>query len=858
MSYIDTLVPANADRTRIKKILDSSLSDTDFYSRESRNLLNAMGFEADVALMLLAHHKSKFKYGCNLTTKNLSHLLALAKKNKNADSLKRLVNAPFFLVKACWLYEHAPYFLFYEEGSSEDLDAYILAFAEQYEANLLKSKVTIDTWEKIENPRRVMVTTFWESKIFDPLLLLEDAKKNNFEGIELAVDFHPFNYTTLLPEELTKEKRDHIKEACLRSGLKLDIHSPIVGPFTPVFNPSKGRQRFFNPTKCLDLQYEVLELAKDIGAGSVVFHLIDTANLEAMASLMEKAGGSNVRATIENYCQVKTRQTSDEFIACANDIYNRLPGEVRKKNFGLTIDVGHLNIEGEDPLVAVERIGNWCLDKNVYFRLHATDNYGNLLFSPPAYSADVHSNVSGRGINNSLIIKLLRSIGHRFNVVAEQIQPLTPDDITTIHEAQTCPIDKTYDYYLNRGKEKLSDVEFGALIEPATVKEKAYLFLVGMKDISSLREYLVYRKIQDKKHLSVDEAKRISQCFMRMPEKFKNDLTTFIDDLLLPIQSESGAIQKKEHDLICQNISGALYAAINNEHLNQIFSKERIYRQGDTICEKNTPGQEMFFLKEGEVTVYIGGRVATLGPGEIFGEISLFYNINRSATIKAASETAKVGVLSRNGLENLIRGGQPYAHDLIYRLYSILPGRLRNINDKYKTAIRNLHLIFNGDETGLPNLDHMQLAMEGKKSNFFPTLSKNEARKIYQEVTVFKSGENIFTEGDQGLGCYYLLEGKVKVIAATPNSKEVVLGELGAGEIFGEMALIDDKPRSASVVTLTPCKVGFIDKEMFNAFIETRSDLAFRLMNFICLSLFRRILRIDRLYSNIKKKIKTF
>jgi CRP-like cAMP-binding protein/sugar phosphate isomerase/epimerase len=857
MNYIDTLAPSKADRTNIKKILDSSLDDTDSFCRESRKLLTAMGLESNTTLLLLAHHKSKKKYGCDLSTKSLSHLLTLAHNHKNEAPIKRLVNSPFFLVKACWLYEHAPYFLFYDEGTSEDLDAYILAFAEQYEANFLKSNVAIDTWEKTKSPKRVMVTTFWESKIFDPLLLLEDAKNNNFEGVELAIDFHPFNYTTLLPEELTKEKRARIKEACLRSGLKLDIHSPIVGPYTPVFDPSKGRQSFFNPTKCLNVQYDVLELAKDIGAGSVVFHLIDTSNLKAMAGLIEKAGGSNVRATIENYCQVKMRQTSDEFIACIDDIFHRLPSEVRKNNFGVTIDVGHLNIEGEDPLVAADRIGSWCLDNQIYFRLHATDNYGNLLFSPPAYSADVHSNVSGRGINNSIIIKLLRSIGHRFDVVAEQIQPLTPDDITTIHEAQTCLIDETYDFYLNQGKEKLSDVEFGALIEPATLKEDAYLFLAGMKDISSLREYLVYRKIQDKKHLSVDEAKRISQCFMRMPEKFKNDLTTFIDDLLLPIQSETGAIQKREHDLICQNISGALYAAINNEHLNQIFSKERVYRQGDIICEKNTPGQEMFFLKEGEVTVYIGGRVASLGPGEIFGEISLFYNINRSATIKASSETAKVGVLSRNGLEHLLRGGQPYAHDLIYRLYSILPDRLRNINDKYKTAIRNLHLIFNGNETELPILDHMQVAFEGKKSQIFPTLCKNDARKIYREFSVFNAGKHIFTEGEQGHGCYYLLEGNVKVVASNPNAKEIVLGELGEGEIFGEMAMIDEKPRSASVVTLTPCKVGFISKKAFNAFIETRSDLAFQLMNFICLSLFRRILRIDSLYSNVKKSITT-
>ena len=103
---------------------------------------------------------------------------------------------------------------------------------------------------------------------------------------------------------------------------------------------------------------------------------------------------------------------------------------------------------------------------------------------------------------------------------------------------------------------------------------------------------------------------------------------------------------------------------------------------------------------------------------------------------------------------------------------------------------------------------------------------------------------------------YFIIEGRVKVVAASQGLKEVLLGELGEGEIFGEMALIDEKPRSASVVTLVPCRLAVIDKAAFNQFMEARSELAFRLMAFICLSLFRHILRLDRLYSDIKRQIK--
>ncbi len=638
----------------------------------------------------------------------------------------------------------------------------------------------------------------------------------------------------------------------------ISTHPLLARILLPPTHP-RGTQRFFDPTQYIEVQHDVIELAKDIGAGSVVFHFIDSANLKKIAGLIEKAGGSDVRITIENYCQTKQCQNSDMFIACMDEIFHSLPREVRERNFGLTLDVGHLNIEGQDPLVGAEKIGTWCLANGVYLRMHATDNYGNLLFSPPAFSADVHSNVSGRGVNNALIIKLLRSMGIQFDTVAEQIQPLTPEDVATIHNAQTYPLDKTYASFVKEGKERLSVAELGALIGPEIVKEKTYQFLAGMDGITSLREYLVYRKIQEKKNLSVDEAKRISQEFIKMPQKLRADLTTYIDDLLLPIQSETGAIQKNVLDMVCQNIAGAVFGTISNEHLNRIFDRERVYQKEDTICEQNSVGHEMYYLKEGEVAVYVNGsRVALLGPGEIFGEMSLFYNINKSATIKASGEKTKVGVLTRKGLENLFKSGQPYAHDLIYRLYNILPERLRNLNDKYKTAIRTLHLIFDGDEKRIPSLGHITMNIKREEADLFPKLSQDEATNIYQDIKVFDTGRSVFSEGDQGDGAYFIIEGRVKVITQSHDFKEILLGELGEGEIFGEMALIDAKLRSASVVTLAPCKMAFIAKKPFNEFIEARSDLAFRFMGFTCLSLFMHILRLDRLYSDIKKEVNAF
>lgn len=856
MNYLKSIDKDGLDVESAGKVLTESLAERDFNCRESRRKLEGMGVDPAEALVLLARHKSGVKYGYEISPETPRRLLGLAgngRNEKNGAPLRRLSESPFFLVKACWLYEHAPAFFMFEKNS-EACENLVFEYAKRYEAVLNgqkgpKSGRNLRTIGKTflkGKQKRVMMTTFWESKIMDPLLLVEKTKDMNLEGLEICVDFHPFNFTKLLPEEFTFGMREAIWRECRRSRIKLDIHSPIVGPYTPVPSPAGGKQRFYNPADCLDVQYEVIDLARDIGAGCIVFHLIDISDPKKMISLVEKAGGSRVRITFENYCQTDICQTSAMYLECMAQIYNALPKELRQRNFGVTMDVGHLNIEGEDPLVGAERIGKWCKDKNVFLRVHATDNYGKLLFSPPAYSADVHSNVSGKGIDNALIIKLLRGMGLEFEVVAEQIKPLTPADIATIHNAQAFTLDRTYEDYCRKGKATLSKIERGAFINPAVIREPAYNFLVGLQDITALREYLVYRQIQDKKHLSVDEAKKVSQDFRSVSKQHKIDLTSYMDDLLLPIQTETGSVQKSELDLICQNISSVLYETIGMEHLDRVFSSDRTYKNGEAVYEQHSQGREMFLVKEGQAEVFIdGSSVATLESGKVFGEIGLFYNISRSATIRAASGRTRIGSLNRRGLENLFIHGHPVVYELIRRLFNILPGRLRNLNEKYKSAINALHIIYDGDEKRVPNLGHVQMENRLDIGEFLPVLEQQEIRK-------FEKGDLIFAEGEKGDGAYFILDGKVKVVASSDNYTEILLGKLDRGRIFGEMALIDDKPRSASIVTLAPCKTAFIHRKAFDDIIEKKSELAFRLMGFICLSLYRSILRLDKFYSEVK------
>ncbi|MFC5835142.1 Crp/Fnr family transcriptional regulator [Nonomuraea insulae] len=71
----------------------------------------------------------------------------------------------------------------------------------------------------------------------------------------------------------------------------------------------------------------------------------------------------------------------------------------------------------------------------------------------------------------------------------------------------------------------------------------------------------------------------------------------------------------------------------------------------------------------------------------------------------------------------------------------------------------------------------------------------------------YRSGQIIFHQGDPGESLHVLLDGLVKVVFTTEHGDEIVLNMLGRGDTFGEMALLDGSPRSASIVTARPAWV---------------------------------------------------
>jgi CRP/FNR family cyclic AMP-dependent transcriptional regulator len=105
----------------------------------------------------------------------------------------------------------------------------------------------------------------------------------------------------------------------------------------------------------------------------------------------------------------------------------------------------------------------------------------------------------------------------------------------------------------------------------------------------------------------------------------------------------------------------------------------------------------------------------------------------------------------------------------------------------------------------------------------FKALSTQGSIRSYQKNAV------VVSEGDKSDSLFIILSGRVKVYLADEEGKEVVLSTAGPGEYFGEM-ILDQGPRSASVITLETCKFSVISADQFTKFLSDNVGAAAELV----------------------------
>jgi CRP/FNR family transcriptional regulator, cyclic AMP receptor protein len=126
----------------------------------------------------------------------------------------------------------------------------------------------------------------------------------------------------------------------------------------------------------------------------------------------------------------------------------------------------------------------------------------------------------------------------------------------------------------------------------------------------------------------------------------------------------------------------------------------------------------------------------------------------------------------------------------------------------------------------------------------FASFPEDQLRMLTMVVTRKSAPRSttIMAGGDPTDSLYIVLSGRLKVMMSDAEGKEVILSILGPGEFFGEMGLIDDEPRSATVVTIEPCELLSIAKRDFKKALAENFEMSMAVMR----GLVKRLREADR------------
>jgi CRP/FNR family transcriptional regulator, cyclic AMP receptor protein len=131
-----------------------------------------------------------------------------------------------------------------------------------------------------------------------------------------------------------------------------------------------------------------------------------------------------------------------------------------------------------------------------------------------------------------------------------------------------------------------------------------------------------------------------------------------------------------------------------------------------------------------------------------------------------------------------------------------------------------------------------------RSNSFFNGLPETSVEKALAHVVVrnHPSSQVLLLENDWGGSVYFILEGWVKIRTYNLDGKEVTLNILGKGELFGEMAALDEVPRSTDVITLVPTLIGNMPAQDFVQLLNSEPKAGIRLSQLMA----RRLRQVNR------------
>ncbi|XP_055707771.1 cAMP-dependent protein kinase type I regulatory subunit isoform X1 [Phlebotomus papatasi] len=208
---------------------------------------------------------------------------------------------------------------------------------------------------------------------------------------------------------------------------------------------------------------------------------------------------------------------------------------------------------------------------------------------------------------------------------------------------------------------------------------------------------------------------------------------------------------------------------------------------GESIIQQGDEGDNFYVIDQGEVEVFVNSElVTTIGEGGSFGELALIYGTPRAATVRAKTDVKLWGI-DRDSYRRILMGSTI---------------RKRKMYEEFLSRVSILE-----------------------------SLDKWERLTVADalETVSFEDGETIVKQGEPGDDFYIIVEGCAVVLQqkgeAQQNEDTAEVGRLGPSDYFGEIALLLDRPRAATVMARGPLKCVKLDRARFERVLGPCADI---------------------------------
>jgi CRP-like cAMP-binding protein/tetratricopeptide (TPR) repeat protein len=408
---------------------------------------------------------------------------------------------------------------------------------------------------------------------------------------------------------------------------------------------------------------------------------------------------------------------------------------------------------------------------------------------------------------------------------------------------------KNYDYSLN----EFVDSFLLATDQKGETTEPVRRMINTLKRILNLETKDLNVRIKERVEHLQNCTERLE---FRKENLFRLDARKDLKDI---IQKITRATEKRE-DLITVSAELRKLGVFQHMKDEQIFRLSKFarvegYVNGDYVFREEDRSMDFYVVKDGRIEIRkdtpFGPQIlGALTADQIFGEMNFIDRIHRSSDAVSV-ESSACYTFSFSALDQMLDEDKELAVGLHWAFW-------RSLTEKVRDANEQLKLFFQEDA----KRGHGRKRAEGKRETQQITVKSEDKVDLFKERGLsaaemkllatfsseerFREGSMIFREGEKGDKLYIVLDGRVRISKFIPGVGEEALTVLDRGDFFGEMALIDDKARSADAKAHeSDATVLSIDRATLNEILSMDPHASLQFLNLLCRMISRRLREIN-------------